>query len=263
MRYPGGKGGSFRHLVNLMPPHRVYIETHLGGGNVLMRKRPATVNVGVDVDGSVIATWRDKRSWLPFPLELHQADAVSFLRSYPFEGGELVYCDPPYLPETRRRLNLYRHEYTREQHVELLETLVMLPCFVILSGYPSSLYAEVLQHRHGWRVIEYNTTTRRGSRLECAWFNFEPVARHDCRYVGDNYRERERIKRKRDRWRAKFAAMDQAEREVVLGALLEILPPKAAMEACGILPPTPAVSAGIAGSDGSRAPSEMARACAA
>ncbi len=265
MRYPGGKGGSFRHIINLMPPHRVYIETHLGGGNVLLKKRPASTNIGIDADGSVIARWSDVRSRLPYSLTLHNTDAAAFLRSYNFKGGELVYCDPPYMPETRRRLNLYKHEYTHAQHVELLDVLVLLPCFVIISGYPSSLYAEVLQHRHGWRCLSYNTTTRRGSRLECAWFNFDPVAKHDCRYTGDNYRERERIRRKRDRWLAKFAQMDPAEREVVLGALLEILPPKAAMEACGTLPPEPAMSpanrhapADTAGTDGARSPSLVA-----
>lgn len=40
MNYHGGKGGVFQKLINLMPPHEVYIETHLGvaqlcGTNVL------------------------------------------------------------------------------------------------------------------------------------------------------------------------------------------------------------------------------------
>lgn len=226
MRYPGGKGSCFRHIVNLMPAHHTYIETHLGGGNVLERKRPAARNIGIDVDDVVIARWREVGRRLPFDLELHCMDAVQFLKAFPFKGGEVVYCDPPYLHSTRRTVDIYRYEYTDAQHLELLSVLVTLPCFVIVSGYASSLYREMLQQRHGWRCVEFPNTTRGGRVIESAWCNFPSSAQlHDCRYAGDNFRERERIKRKRARWRSRFAAMPPAERQVVLEALLEISSP--------------------------------------
>jgi site-specific DNA-adenine methylase len=36
-RYPGGKGGAgvYQTIINNIPPHDTYIETHLGGGNIL------------------------------------------------------------------------------------------------------------------------------------------------------------------------------------------------------------------------------------
>ena len=39
MRYPGGKGGAgvYQTIINNIPPHDTYIETHLGGGNILER----------------------------------------------------------------------------------------------------------------------------------------------------------------------------------------------------------------------------------
>ncbi|KHE92566.1 MAG: hypothetical protein SCABRO_01681, partial [Candidatus Scalindua brodae] len=46
MNYPGGKGGVFQKLINLMPPHDVYIETHLGGGAVIRNKRLPGVILG-------------------------------------------------------------------------------------------------------------------------------------------------------------------------------------------------------------------------
>jgi len=49
MRYPGGKGKCYQHVINLMPPHSVYIETHLGGGSVLRHKRPAKRNIAIEV----------------------------------------------------------------------------------------------------------------------------------------------------------------------------------------------------------------------
>ena len=59
MTYPGGKGHAFTHIINQMPPHQVYIETHLGGGFVLANKKPALIlNVGLDLDPEVITSAR-------------------------------------------------------------------------------------------------------------------------------------------------------------------------------------------------------------
>src|SRR5436309_15931595 len=100
MRYPGGKGKVYQHIINVLPPHITYIETHLGGGAVLRHKRLAQTNIGVDRDPIVIRGWRRQ---FPFLAEFIEADAVDFLRSRRFVGDEVVYCDPPYLPSTRRR----------------------------------------------------------------------------------------------------------------------------------------------------------------
>jgi len=48
MNYPGSKGGVYQRLINLMPPHEVYIETHLGGGAVIRKKKPAKKNIGLN-----------------------------------------------------------------------------------------------------------------------------------------------------------------------------------------------------------------------
>jgi hypothetical protein len=46
-----------------------------------------------------------------------------------------------------------------------------------------------------------------------------PVALHDYRYLGDNFRERERIKRKANRWVAKLQNMPVLERQALLSAI--------------------------------------------
>lgn len=236
--YPGGKGSCFRHIVNLMPPHDVYIETHLGGGNVLLRKKPAARNIGIDVDRSVIAAWSDRIPSLPFAMELYNADAVSWLQSFTAAaddvdvGRVLIYADPPYFFENNPDLSYYDKGCSVHEHRALLKLLVQLPFFVILSGYKSALYSDFLQRRSSWRCIEFPNTTHGGRKIEIAWFNFDPAMlyqRHDCRYVGDNYRERERIKRKRIRWRKRLAAMSAGERQVILESLLELEPPKTAV----------------------------------
>lgn len=216
MRYPGGKGRCFQHLISLMPPHRVYIETHLGGGAVLRHKRPSQVSIGVDRDPAAIEAW-DREA---FPdVELHVADAVAFLQRYPFVGDELVYCDPPYLTETRRKAKLYRYEYSQEQHEALISALRRLPCAVILSGYPSDLYDTLLSD---WETVTFPGDSHVGPRLEAAWFNFEPPNRlHDYGHVGATFRERERIRRRRGGLMRRIAGLAPVERNALFANLAE------------------------------------------
>jgi DNA adenine methylase len=209
MRYPGGKGKSYQHLINLMPEHEVYIECFLGGGAVMRHKRPARRSIGVDLDAAALARWSQAGIEVP-RLELVHADAIGFLQRYPFNGSEVVYADPPYLPEVRRRPRIYRHEYTREDHVALLETLRSLPCAVVISGYDSELYRALLA---GWRHVTFRAKTHVDVREESVWMNYpEPAALHDARFLGSSFRERQQIQRRLATLRRRVQAMPRAER---------------------------------------------------
>ena len=210
MRYPGGKGRCYQHLISLMPPHRVYVETHLGGGAVLRHKRRARVNVGIERDETVVARWR---ALAVEGVEIVQGDAVTFLSTYPFEGDELVYSDPPYPKETRAKARIYRHDYGRDDHVGLLRVLRRLPCKVIVSSYDNPLYAEALGD---WRVVRFKGDSHTGPRTETAWLNFEETdALHDYAHVGGDFRERERLRRRRDGLSERIGGMAPRERHAL------------------------------------------------
>ena len=214
MSYPGGKGKCYQRLINLMPPHQTYIESHLGSGAVLKNKRPAQINIGIDADERVIATWRQSA---PAWCSLVHGDAAMFLAQYPFTGKELVYADPPYVIETRRRARIYRCEYTDADHVRLLDVLTVLPCMVMLSGYENPMYGERLT---GWRKVTFSANTQVGVREECVWTNFpEPTVLHDAAFLGATFRERQTVRRRHQRLVDRFERMDPAEREHVLQLL--------------------------------------------
>ena len=75
-----------------------------------------------------------------------------------------------------------------------------------------------------WHSISFEAMTRGGhTATEWLWFNFPPpVELHDYRYLGVNFRERERIKRKKTRWVARLQRMPVLERQSLLSAIAEI-----------------------------------------
>jgi site-specific DNA-adenine methylase len=208
MRYPGGKGKCFQQLINLMPPHATFIEGYLGGGSVLRNKRPARRTIGIDIDPTVVAACAADG------VELVEGDAIAYLESFEFTGDELVYLDPPYLPATRRKARVYRYDYSTEQHERLLAMVQTLPCMVMISGYTSDLYDTCLQ---GWNKMKFMTNSQVGLREECVWFNFEPpAALHDVSHLGANFRERQTIKRRRERLYERIEGLDPVERHELM-----------------------------------------------
>lgn len=106
---------------------------------------------------------------------VEQRDAARIIAQH--DGPDtLVYADPPYLPETRASGNkydlkhrMYRHDLDRDGHAELLANLRTVESMVVLSGYPSKLYDEMLK---GWRKSS-TTAFADGARkrTECLWLN--------------------------------------------------------------------------------------------
>lgn len=81
----------------------------------------------------------------------------------------LHFCDPPYVPETRDAGTDYRHEMSSSQHRIMAEHLRELKGYVILSGYNSELYDELLGDWH--KVQGKAKADGGGDRIECLWMN--------------------------------------------------------------------------------------------
>jgi len=208
-------------------------------------KRPAALNIGIDLVApselpivnaararspesaslASAATFSDTSSFGDSGsrprFDFYQGDGIEWLENQTFQGDELVYCDPPYLPTTRPAgRKLYKHEMTNADHRRLLRAIRDLPCMVMISGYWSQMYAHALKN---WNVTSYEAMTRGGPAVEYLWFNFPPpVALHDYRYLGANFRERERIKRQKRRWTARLLRMPPLQRQALLAAIAEI-----------------------------------------
>ena len=216
MGYFGSKAtsGLCQAIIAMMPPHETYIESHLGGGAIMLRKPPALRNIGIDLDPRTIAQFE-----CSYPVELINGCACRFLADYDYQGSELVYSDPPYLVRTRTSKRRYKFDYEDGDHVRLLELLKRLPCHVMLSGYPSVLYDELLQ---GWRSVELQVMNQNGVRTEKLWLNFTVDRFHWASYAGKNFTHRQQIKRKAANWAKRYEALPRAQRLAVLAAMMAV-----------------------------------------
>ena len=206
--------GLCQAIVSLMPPHDLYLESHLGGGALMKRKPPAERSIGIDRDARALEAFA-----CDYPVELVHGCAHDFLAAFPFRGPELVYSDPPYLHATRRSRRRYRFDYAEADHIALLDLLKALPCQVMVSGHPSALYDERLA---GWRRLALQVMTQGIVRTEVVWFNFAPDRVHWASCAGRNFTDRQRIKRKAANWGRRYAAMPAGERLAVLAAMMAV-----------------------------------------
>lgn len=57
MGFPGGKAGAgtYQKIINQIPPHDIFVESFLGDGAIIRRKRPAWRNIGIEIDPGTAA----------------------------------------------------------------------------------------------------------------------------------------------------------------------------------------------------------------
>jgi DNA adenine methylase len=222
MRYPGGKNacGTYQQIINQIPPHRVYVEPFAGSAAIARLKRPALRTILIDRDPEALAALAGT---LPPKTAVLEADGIGWLeRMGPSLTAEaFVYCDPPYLASAVRSRLRYRYVLADEDHGRLLKILRGLKCHVMISGYWSPGYAKGLPD---WRTLSFPQMTRGGYSVdEWLWMNYpDPMELHDYKFLGNDYRERENLAKRKRRWTARLARMTPLERRALLAALAEV-----------------------------------------
>ena len=241
----GGKNasGTYQHIINLFQPHDVYIEGFLRSGSIIRRKKTAKFNFGFDIDPEIIKSFISlySRSYNINNLDTGQGknkikkqrdlnvinlDMIKLLEnSYPiinmlkaFNIKILLYLDPPYLLSTRKsQVKLYKFEMTDLQHEKLCMVLNKLNCDVVLSSYNNEIYNK---HLSEWNTYSFKAITRKGMVWKTIYYNYpSPTELHEYTYLGNDFRERERIKGIIKRNVNKFDNMAEIERNYLLSEL--------------------------------------------
>jgi DNA adenine methylase len=101
---------------------------------------------------------------------IERRDAMALMRAQD-TGDALFFVDPPYLPSTRDKNSGYRHELSEAAHIELLTLMRSLKGRVMVCGYPSELYDDML---HDWRRLtrkHYAASRGMRPRTEVLWIS--------------------------------------------------------------------------------------------
>lgn len=100
---------------------------------------------------------------------IENRDALALIREQDC-AETLFYLDPPYVFSTRDKGTDYKFEMTDEQHYEFADLLHSVKGMIVLSGYPSHLYDQVLFK--GWyRQERIAMADGARERTEVIWIN--------------------------------------------------------------------------------------------
>jgi DNA adenine methylase len=119
-------------------------------------------------------------------VHIENMDALDCIKKYANERS-LLYVDPPYVHATRVAPKTYKHEFSDEQHKQLVETLLEVPGHKILSGYESPIYQPLLDA--GWEMLtkriccHASGQSKKTYRQECLYCS--PVTSNDDLLLGE------------------------------------------------------------------------------
>ena len=102
-------------------------------------------------------------------VQIENRPALEVIKRFDYENT-FMYIDPPYLLETRRAKQ-YKCEMDDAEHVRLLSLLQKSQAKIMISGYASELYDDMLT---GWNRQELVSHAEMGKpRTEIIWMNYE------------------------------------------------------------------------------------------
>lgn len=253
LKYPGSKGNIANQLVELIPPHKSYLEAYAGSLAVLFQKPPSAIETINDLDGDVVNLFRCiqqdagklasmvmttpysrevydlqftpmteadpyKRAcnflircwqghgyrtngskvgwkndvqgrerayalwdWYRLPdwiievadrlrrVQIEHMPAIELIKRFNY-SNVFMFLDPPYLLSTRTGKQ-YKHEMSDNDHKILLQTIVQSKAKIMICGYQSDLYDQILA---GWHKEVFSSCAQGGgARTEIIWMNYK------------------------------------------------------------------------------------------
>jgi len=91
-------------------------------------------------------------------VRVERLDARRLLELFLDRPATLVYLDPPYFVKRDHQYVIDAND--EEFHRELLTLCCRAKCMILLSGYDTPLYKEMLRAKDGWKKVAIKTRTR-------------------------------------------------------------------------------------------------------
>nr|WP_294860210.1 DNA adenine methylase [uncultured Fluviicola sp.] len=140
------------------------------------------------------------------------------------DESDCFYFDPPYRMESRTHQRKYYGKFDWEdpehkRFFQLIERLNKIGAMVLVSHYPDPVYDEQFK---SWNKEDFRTWVRTRSVTERLYWNFD-LNEHrlaTTAFLGKNFTDRQRIKRKVERMTEKINALPRHERQAIVESLL-------------------------------------------
>lgn len=109
-------------------------------------------------------------------VQIENRPAMELIERFDFENV-LIYCDPPYVLKTRHGKQ-YRFEMDDSDHEILLRLLLKHKGPVMISGYDTDLYRDMLEGWSRCEKVSYSQTCSK--KTEVIWMNYEIQNKQMC-----------------------------------------------------------------------------------
>tara|TARA_R110002124_G_scaffold142961_2_gene307752 strand:- start:454 stop:1350 length:897 start_codon:yes stop_codon:yes gene_type:complete len=225
--YPGGKNqaGVYQTIINQIPYCKTFIEGCAGSGAMMRRiLDPSIKKLAIEIDPSqffrLSREFANESSYF-----IEHGNVLEYLQDpklkmYLFNNSEnVLFMDPPYpLDSISSKNKIYKFSWTQSQHEKFISVAKKIKCKVLICSYHNKLYDAELKD---WRKVEYQVYDQAHNlKTEVLWMNYpEPVKLACTRYLGSNHRDRENLKRKKQRWLKKLDAMPRYQRLGILDVI--------------------------------------------
>jgi DNA adenine methylase len=103
-------------------------------------------------------------------VQIDNRSAIELIPRFNFKNV-LIYCDPPYMLNTRHGKQ-YKCEMDNAEHERLLDLLIKHKGYVIISGYDTELYNSILKDWNKYETVSYSQVCSK--KKEVIWMNYEP-----------------------------------------------------------------------------------------
>lgn len=218
--YNGGKAGNgtYQAIINHIPKCDVFIDAMVGNGGIFFNLNLPALTIINDIDRSVIDKYNDASATPGIIVENDHYTGI-IAKYDPWHRKVFFYFDPPYLTETRKSAKrLYKFEWNEDEHRKFLSMAATVKNDVMISHYPCKLYDQYLK---AWNQFDFQSMTRNGLATERIYMNYsKPHILQDYRYLGTDFRDRQRIKRKINRFINKLENLPVSERTGILSAVI-------------------------------------------
>lgn len=133
-----------------------------------------------------------------------------------FTAEDFIFADPPYIFSTRNSgSKYYKFEFDSRSHIEFLNYMISLNCKIMITHPECDLYNENLK---GWSKEPFEYRGRNSWIKDCVYTNYNQsdIELLNFDALGEDFTDRQRIKRQRKNIVNKFINLDPLIRKAVI-----------------------------------------------